>query len=215
MHIHNSNCNFDCETDPKPKSGKELAEWLFRLHCQYGHLEEAKELMYGDLFPNKHSFALIKSINNIIDRNWFCKHYDIDINTEDGYAFRLACMYNHLPVAQWLHSIGANIHTKNDFAICRSSQKRMIEWLITLDTYSHDIIRTVFKNICLFGYNDTAKLVYEKYGGDIDHDFLKGMEVNPDNLELKNWIDKIINEECFMEKRIHNLESLLQKSSFI
>jgi hypothetical protein len=41
----------------------------------------------------------------------------VDIHVDNERAFRGACAEGHLAVAQWLYTLGADIHTWNDYAL--------------------------------------------------------------------------------------------------
>jgi len=61
---------------------------------------------------------------------------DVNIHTDNDYAFRLSCAHMHKEIAEWLVSLGGvNIHAKDDYAFrycCERGYLEIAKWLVSL-----------------------------------------------------------------------------------
>lgn len=89
---------------------------------------------------------------------------NIDIHTENEYAFRWSCSNGYIDVAKWLLKLDSNIniHICNDYAFrysCGNGHLHVAKWLLNLDK-NIDIsayYNEAFLNSCSRGHLDVVK----------------------------------------------------------
>ena len=107
-----------------------------------------------------------------------CKNNDIELaktfpipdQQELNQVFIDVCVCGHLKVAQWLHSLGANISAQNNIAIissCYNDNINIVEWLIDIH----------------YKYGSYIKLkYYTDYSNDIKNILIDNNLINPSTL---------------------------------
>lgn len=136
-------------------------EEQFRDACFYGRLEEAKKVY--------------------AENSW------INIHEYDEWVLYFACLMGHLETAQWLVSIGADIHVNNDapFRECiKRHNLHVAKWLIELGSDYHFDNELAFRKACADDFLDYAQWMWN-YG--ITHD-------SPINIHAKN--DEAFRDAC-------------------
>ena len=114
--------------------------------CELGDLEIAKWMIHTD------------------------NHNEIDIHTNDDYAFKYACKKGHLELAKWLISLELthnkiDIHADDEYAFrwaCGSGHLELAKWLVSLElTYNKINIHAdgefAFRYACENGHLELAK----------------------------------------------------------
>lgn len=134
---------FNIEIDPKFNDVNKFEKIFFFL-CRYNYIDLAK------LYYQKNNF---------------------NINDSNGEAICLAVQENHLELAKWLYSVGADIRIQDNwcFKIALSKGKfEILEWIISLNiidlNYDHE---NLFRYACLYSPIESVKWLYGKTTIDI------------------------------------------------
>ena len=95
-------------------------------------------------------------------KEFYANHPDINISAGNEYAFRFACDYRHLEVAEWLLYIkpDINISANNGYAFrfaCYNNHLNVAKWLLEIKPSINIINDCVFKWVCVYGHLEVAK----------------------------------------------------------
>jgi hypothetical protein len=150
---------------------------IFVYACGTGNLLAAKWL-YELNKSNLKKISLLQRVASVLP---FYKPEQIDINKWDDIAFRLACLYGHKHVAEWLYSLSkeggskVNIHTRKDVVFknaCKYGDMDLAIWLYGLSKSDgntpydiHQKNERLFRMSCLYGHLEIAKWLYGEAEG--------------------------------------------------
>ena len=143
------------------------SESPFHFFCRYNYLELAKRYSKLDNF---------------------------DIHDKDDEAIALACQENHLEMAKFLYSLGANIRVKNDWCVMISINRNNIEilkWIQSLNIIDFNANNNYILRVCCNnGKLDIIKWLHSL--GQIDMNILSDIMFTNSciggNLETCKWI---------------------------
>ena len=168
------------------------------LCVQEGHLEMTKWLyqLGGNIKSQDNwCFYIAISKNHIHILKWIYSLNIIDIHMNSEYPFRYACGCRNLQAAQWLYSLGANIHIFDDqtfYSAVLSENYEIANWLYSLGEINlSDDNYYIFRALCETGNLDALKWVYS-LSDEIDihmfNDFPFRSACYSNNIEIAKWI---------------------------
>jgi len=176
----------------------------FRIACEYGYFELAKFLnsvFFIDIHVlNEYAFRYACKNGNEEIMKWLLTLGNINIHAEKDYAFRFACENNHLEIVKFLYKFieDKNIINNNLYVdICYFGHIDILQWFVEVkkDAYVRGVC---FKNVCLNGFKNIAKYLYETMNEEITDDlFVEVCEYG--RLEIVQWILEI-NHQINMKK---------------
>lgn len=101
---------------------------------------------------------------------WALSQGGVDIHEDEDHAFRWACFYDQLEVAQWLYSKDVP-HTVLNMVFpfaCSYGRLKVVRWLSSLDKVDiHADDDLAFQLACMYGKLDVAQWLYAQGGIDI------------------------------------------------
>lgn len=90
--------------------------------------------------------------------NWLC-----DLDVDKSIAFKLACCYGHIEIAERLYQLNSDIYVRNDYTFinaCSYNHVDVAKWLYTLGADIHAENDLAFINACSNGNFEIAKWLY-------------------------------------------------------
>lgn len=153
---------------------------MYQLKQANGDLNKLRDIIdSNNLEQNELLFGFICAKGMVEVARWMLYNTKVNLSANDDLAFRNACEYNQLPVAQMLdgHSkrrgIEIKIHIYNEYPFrkaCRHGNLEFIEWLWIISGYTIDLTCKngyTFRHACKNGHLDLVKWLLIKRNIDI------------------------------------------------